>query len=65
MENMQDGVPGGPGLRNTDLDNQRLKEDMRLNMSSLVRFGKGPEKTTESNIVLAKICLSINGTFNH
>jgi len=27
------------------LDNQRLKEDMRLNMSSLVRFGRGPEKS--------------------
>ena len=35
--------------------NDRLKEDMRLNMSSLVRFGKVLEKTTESNIVLAKL----------
>ena len=34
-------------LGTTDLDNQRLKEDMRLNMSSLVRFGRGPEKTTQ------------------
>ena len=37
------------------LDSQRLNEDMRLNMSSLVRFGRGPEKTTVSDIVLANV----------
>ena len=42
------------------LDNQRLNDDMRLNISSLVRLGrlgrlvKGPEKTTESDSVLEK-----------
>ncbi|RCU35057.1 hypothetical protein DVA81_18185 [Acinetobacter baumannii] len=35
------------------LDNQRLNDDMRLYMSSLVKFGRGPEKTTESDIVFA------------
>jgi len=25
-------------------------EDVQLNMSSLVRFGRGPEKTKQSNI---------------
>ena len=37
------------------LDNQRLNEDMRLNTSSLVRFGRVPEKTSESDMVLAKL----------
>ena len=37
------------------LDNQRLNADMRLYMSSLVKFGRGPEKTTESDIDLAYV----------
>ena len=37
------------------LDNQWLKDDMQLNMSSVVRFLRGPEKTAESDIVLAKL----------
>ena len=37
------------------LDSQRLNDDMRLYMSSLVRFGRGPEKTTESDIVFAYV----------
>ena len=36
------------------LDSQRLNDDMRLYMSSLVRLGKGPEKITESDIFFAK-----------
>ena len=36
-------------------DSQRLKEDMRLYMSSLIKFGRGPEKTTESDIVFAYV----------
>ena len=36
------------------LDNQQLNDDMRLDILSLVRMGKGPEKTTESDIVFAK-----------
>lgn len=37
------------------LDNQRRNDDMRLYMSSLVRFGRGPEKTTVSDIVFAYV----------
>jgi len=33
------------------LDSQRVKDDMRLNMSSLVRFDRGPEKTTDELLV--------------
>jgi len=39
------------------LDNQQLKEDMRLNMSSLVWFSRGQEKSLKSDIVLTKQCL--------
>lgn len=37
------------------LDSQRLKDDMQVNMSSLVRVGGGPEKTRESDIVGANV----------
>ncbi|MED6295354.1 hypothetical protein CHARACLAT_030897 [Characodon lateralis] len=37
------------------LDSQWLNDSMRLNMSSLVRSGRGPEKITESDIVLANL----------
>ena len=39
----------------TPLDNQQLKGNMRLNMSSLFRFGRGPGKTAESDIVLSEL----------
>ena len=35
------------------LDSQRWKDAMRLYMTSLVTLGRGPEKTTVSDIVLA------------
>lgn len=35
------------------LDSQLWNDFMRLYMSSLVRLGRGPEKTTESDIVFA------------
>lgn len=37
------------------LDNQRLNDDMRLYMSSLVMFGRGPEKHTEFDMLLANV----------
>lgn len=36
------------------LDSQRLNDDMQLNMSSVVRYGRGPEETM-SNIVFAYV----------
>ena len=41
------------------LDNQWLDNDMRLNMWSIVRLGRGPEKTTESDSVLAKAQINV------
>lgn len=35
------------------LNTQQLSDDMRLNMSSLVRLGKGPEKTMQFNKITA------------
>ncbi len=37
------------------LNSQRLKDDMQQSMSSLVILGRGPEKTSESNIVFAYV----------
>ena len=37
------------------LKSQRRNDDRRLNMSSLVILGRGPEKTTESDIVFANL----------
>ena len=37
------------------LDSQQLNDNMWLNMSSLVILGSGPEKTTVSDSVLAKV----------
>lgn len=39
----------------TSFYSQQQNDDMWLNMSSLVRLGRGPEKTVESHIVFAYV----------